>query len=243
MVLTRMQPISNVFNKFPRIVQKLAGNLQKKVMLVNNGKDVELDKTLIETISDPLLHLIRYAVMYSIELPSVRRKSGKNEGGRIVLSACHEAGQVSIEIKDDGKGIDGNSLAMQAVNKGLLTADQAQLMSAKEKVDLIFLEGLSVFSELADGSGCDIGMDVIKADLNKLGANLNILSEVEKGTTVSISLPHPLAIIPCRIIRAGEEWYAIQQVDLDELLGIPNQVKERIDHVCGYRRNGWEAGS
>jgi two-component system chemotaxis sensor kinase CheA len=229
---TRMQPISNVFNKFTRVVRDLANHLHKDVNLTMTGKDVELDKTIIETINDPLTHLVRNAVDHGIEPPEVRIKKGKNPTGEIVLKAFHEAGQVNIEITDDGKGLDGEELSMSAVKKGLLSEQQVMELSEKEKISLIFLPGFSTAKEVTDVSGRGVGMDVVKTNLDKLGGIVDIDSETGEGTTIRIKLPLTLAIIPSQIISVGNERYAIPQVNLDELLRIPAaQVKERIEKV------------
>jgi two-component system chemotaxis sensor kinase CheA len=231
-MLTRMQPIGNVFNKFPRVVRDLAKKLDKTIDLNIVGKDVELDKTIIEAINDPLTHLVRNSVDHGIEMPAVRKTLGKSEIGLVVLKAYHEAGQVVIEISDDGKGLDGEALAASAVSKGLLTIEQAQAMSDKEKINLIFLPGFSTAKEVTDVSGRGVGMDVVKTNLDQLGGNVDIISEKGAGTTISIKLPLTLAIIPCQIIETGGERYAIPQVNLEELLRIPaNQVKNRVERV------------
>jgi two-component system chemotaxis sensor kinase CheA len=231
-MLTRMQSIGNVFNKFPRVVRDLARTLGKKVELTLEGKDVELDKTIIEAISDPLTHLIRNAVDHGVESPSVRQKAGKPVVGQIFLKAYHEAGQVNIEISDDGKGLDGRKLAEKAVEKGQITEEQAKLMSEKEKMNLIFLPGFSTAEKITDVSGRGVGMDVVKTNLDKLGGLIDIESEKGKGTTIRIKLPLTLAIIPCQIVLTGGERYAIPQVNLEELLRIPaDQVKDRIERV------------
>lgn len=231
-MLTRMQPIGNVFNKFPRVVRDLSKKLGKKIDLTIVGKDVELDKTIIESINDPLTHLVRNSVDHGIEMPSDRKRIGKSETGLVILKAYHEAGQVVIEIRDDGKGLDGDKLAASAVNKGLLTAEQVKVMSEKEKVNLIFLPGFSTAAKVTDVSGRGVGMDVVKTNLDQLGGHVDIVSEVGNGTTISIKLPLTLAIIPCQIIMTGGERYAIPQVNLEELLRIPaSQVKERIERV------------
>ena len=231
-MLTRMQPIGNVFNKFPRVVRDLSKKLNKTIDINIVGKDVELDKTIIESINDPLTHLVRNSVDHGIEMPADRKKIGKAENGLVVLKAYHEAGQVVIEISDDGKGLDGEALAASAVNKGLITAEQAQAMSDKEKVNLIFLPGFSTAAEVTDVSGRGVGMDVVKTNLDQLGGNVDIISEKGSGTTISIKLPLTLAIIPCQIIETGGERYAIPQVNLEELLRIPaGQVKERVERV------------
>lgn len=231
-MLTRMQPIGNVFSKFPRVVRDLSKKLNKTIDLEIVGKDVELDKTIIEAINDPLTHLVRNSVDHGIEMPADRKKLGKSEVGLVILKAYHEAGQVVIEISDDGKGLDGEALAASAVSKGLLTVEQAQAMSDKEKINLIFLPGFSTAKEVTDVSGRGVGMDVVKTNLDQLGGNVDIISEKGVGTTISIKLPLTLAIIPCQIIETGGERYAIPQVNLEELLRIPaNQVQNRVERV------------
>ena len=231
-MLTRMQPIGNVFNKFPRVVRDLSKMLNKQMDLTIVGKDVELDKTIIEAINDPLTHLVRNSVDHGIEPPDERVRKGKNPKGLIVLKAYHEAGQVVIEISDDGKGLDGNILAETAINKGLITPEQAKTMSEKERVNLILLPGFSTAKKITDVSGRGVGMDVVKTNLDKLGGSIEIESEVGKGTTISVKLPLTLAIIPCQIVVTGGERYAIPQVNLEELLRIPAaKVKERIERV------------
>jgi two-component system chemotaxis sensor kinase CheA len=231
-MLTRMQSIGNVFNKFPRVVRDLAASLGKKVELILEGKDVELDKTIIEAIGDPLTHLVRNAVDHGIERPNLRTKAGKSEVGQIFLKAYHEAGQVNIEISDDGKGLDGGKLTEKAIEKGLITEEQSKLMSEKERTNLIFLPGFSTAEKVTDVSGRGVGMDVVKTNLDKLGGLIDIDSKLGKGSTIRIKLPLTLAIIPCQIIMTGEERYAIPQVNLEELLRIPaDQVKKRIERV------------
>jgi two-component system chemotaxis sensor kinase CheA len=231
-MLTRMQSIGNVFNKFPRVVRDMAQSLDKNIELTLEGKDVELDKTIIEAIGDPLTHLVRNSVDHGIEKPDVRKRSGKNPMGTIFLKAYHEAGQVNIEITDDGKGLDGNKLAAKAIEKGLITEEQAKLMSSREKTNLIFLPGFSTAEKITDVSGRGVGMDVVKTNLDRLGGIIDIDSEPGKGTTIRIKLPLTLAIIPCQIVLTGGERYAIPQVNLEELLRIPaDQVRKRIERV------------
>jgi len=231
-MLTRMQPIGNVFSKFPRVVRDLSKKLGKQIDLTIVGKDVELDKTIIEAINDPLTHLVRNSVDHGIETPQDRIKKGKDARGLIVLKAYHAAGQVVIEISDDGKGLDGDMLAEAAVKKGLITSDQAKVMSEKERINLILLPGFSTAKKVTDVSGRGVGMDVVKTNLDQLGGSIEIESEVGKGSTISIKLPLTLAIIPCQIVMTGGERYAIPQVNLEELLRIPAAaVKERVERV------------
>jgi len=231
-MLTRMQAIGNVFGKFPRVVRDLSRKLGKQVDLTLEGKEVELDKTIIEAINDPLTHLVRNAVDHGIEPPDQRQAAGKNPTGKIELKAYHEAGQVNVVISDDGKGLDGEKLAKAAIDKGLITEEQAQRMSEKEKVQLIFLPGFSTAKKITDVSGRGVGMDVVKTNLDKLGGQTEIESQPGRGTTIRIKLPLTLAIIPSQIVTVGNERYAIPQVNLVELLRIPAaKVKERVETV------------
>lgn len=229
---TRMQPISNVFNKFTRVVRDLSRTLGKDIVLNLEGKDVELDKTIIEAINDPLTHLVRNSVDHGIESPQERENSGKSRQGTINLKAYHEAGQVNIEIEDDGGGIDPDGITAAAVKKGVITEQEANILSEKEKVNLIFAPGFSTAEQITDVSGRGVGMDVVKSNLEKLGGIIDIDSRVGLGTTIKIKLPLTLAIIPSQIISAGNERYAIPQVNLDELLRIPaGKIKEKIEKV------------
>jgi two-component system, chemotaxis family, sensor kinase CheA len=231
-MLTRMQSIGNVFNKFPRVVRDLARDLGKQIELSLEGQDVELDKTIIEAIGDPLTHLVRNAVDHGIESPDDRKRAGKKPVGQIFLRAYHEAGQVNIEISDDGKGLDGHKIASKAVEKGLISEEQSKVMSAREKTNLIFLPGFSTAEKVTDVSGRGVGMDVVKTNLDQLGGLIDIDSQPGNGTTIRIKLPLTLAIIPCQIVVTGGERYAIPQVNLEELLRIPaSQVNRRIERV------------
>ena len=233
-MLTRMQPIGNVFTKFQRVVRDLARNLGKQIELTLEGTEVELDKTIIEAISDPLTHLVRNSVDHGIESPEERVEAGKESTGQIRLEAFHEAGQVNIQISDNGRGINGEQLAATAVEKGLIPEEQAKVMSEKEKVGLIFLPGFSTAKEVTDVSGRGVGMDVVKTNLDKLGGIVDIESKLGKGTTVRIKLPLTLAIIPSQIVSTGGDRYAIPQVNMDELLRIPAaQIRERVERVGG----------
>ena len=229
---TRMQPIGNVFNKFPRVARDLARNLGKEVELTLDGKDVELDKTLIEAIADPLTHLVRNAIDHGIEHPDQREKKGKHPIGRIRLKAFHEAGQVNIEIEDDGQGLDGGKLAAEAVEKGFITREQSGKLSQNEKIQLIFLPGFSMAQEVTDLSGRGVGMDVVKTNLDRLSGQIDLDTEVDVGTTIRIKVPLTLAIIPSQIVLTENERYAIPQVNLVELIRVPaGQIQKRVEIV------------
>ena len=229
---TRLQPIGNVFGKFPRVVRDMAATLKKDIQLDIRGKDVALDRSLIEGLSDPLTHMVRNSVDHGIELPDERVKAGKKPQGLVRIEARHEAGQVVIEIVDDGKGIDPKRVSESAVKKGLISAEKVQGMSEEDKVALIFLPGLSTAAEVTDISGRGVGMDVVKTNLDRLGGKVEIRSELGKGTTFRIKLPLTLAIIPSLIVSVENERFAIPQVNVEELLRIrPDEIKKRIEVV------------
>ncbi|RMG86948.1 MAG: response regulator, partial [Candidatus Dadabacteria bacterium] len=231
-MLTRMQPVGKIFGKFPRVVRDLARKLGKQVELVVEGNEVELDKTILEGLNDPLTHLVRNAVDHGLEPPAEREAAGKPPKGTVTLRAFHEAGHVNIEIFDDGRGMDPERIVAKAVEKGLVAPDQVRAMSDKEKVGLIFLPGFSTAEQVTDVSGRGVGMDVVKTNLDKLGGVVDIESAPGAGTTVRIKLPLTLAIIPSQIVRAGGQAFAIPQVNMDELLRIPaSQVKDRVEIV------------
>jgi two-component system chemotaxis sensor kinase CheA len=229
---TRLQPIGNVFGKFPRLVRDLASNLHKDIQLDIRGKDVALDRSLIESLSDPLTHMVRNAVDHGIETPEDRARVGKNRQGSLTIDARHEAGQVVVEIADDGKGIDPERIAKVALSKGLIAAEKLEAMSAKDKTALIFLPGLSTNTQVSDVSGRGVGMDVVKTNLDRLGGKVEIISTVGKGTTFRIKLPLTLAIIPSLIVSVEGERFAIPQINVEEMRHVqPDQAKTRIEIV------------
>ncbi len=229
---TRLQPIGNVFAKFPRVVRDMAAALHKEIQLEIEGKDVALDRSLIEGLSDPLTHMIRNAVDHGIETPDERKRRGKKPVGTVRIDARHEAGQVVVEIADDGKGIDGRRIAEAALKKGLIRPEKLQGMSDQDKIALIFLPGLSTAEKVTDISGRGVGMDVVKTNLDRLGGKVEIKSEIGKGSLFRIKLPLTLAIIPSLIVSVERERFAIPQINVEELLRIrPDEVKRRIEVV------------
>lgn len=229
---TRMQPIANVLNKFTRVVRDLSQQLGKSIDLEIEGRDVELDKTILEAINDPLTHLVRNSVDHGIETPAERERMGKKGTGTITIKAFHDAGQVNILISDDGQGLNPNKIAESAVKKGLITDLQAAEMSEKNKMELIFLPGFSLTKEVTDVSGRGVGMDVVITNIGNLGGIIELDSIPGKGTDIQIKLPLTLAIIPSQITSVGNERYALPQVNLNELLRIPAaQIKDKIEQV------------
>jgi len=231
---TRLQPIGNVFGKFPRLVRDLSASLKKDIQLEIRGRDVALDRTLIESLSDPLTHMVRNSVDHGIESPDDRARAGKPRQGTIGIDARHEAGQVVVEIADDGRGIDPERIARVALDKGLIAAEKLQGLSAKDKMGLIFLPGLSTNSQVSDISGRGVGMDVVKTNLDRLGGKVEIVSTVGRGTTFRIKLPLTLAIIPSLIVSVEGERFAIPQINVEEMRRVvPGQAKTRIEVVGG----------
>jgi len=229
---SRMQPAANLFARYQRTVRDLARELGKDIDLRISGRDTELDRSLIESLSDPLTHLVRNSCDHGIELPAVRLGAGKPERGFIALSASHEAGQVLIEVEDDGKGIDADTIAAKAVNLGLASPERVALMSRKEKLYLITLPGLSTAAKVSDLSGRGVGMDVVKANVDKLGGRIDIDSAPGKGTKVRISLPLTLSVIPALLAGAGEERFALPQAAAAELLHVrAGDIQRRIERV------------
>ena len=233
-MLTRMQPVSNIFNKFPRVVRDIAQQLSKRMVLELEGSEVELDKTIIEGLGDPLTHLVRNSADHGIELPDARKKKGKKPKGRIVLRAFHESGQVIIEIEDDGKGLDPNMLTSKALKKKLITPEQAESMTDSDKINLIMLPGFSTADQVTEVSGRGVGMDVVKTNLDEMGGQVEIHSEVDKGTTIRIKLPLTLAIIPSLLVTSCDERFALPQVNVGELLQVSAaEIREKIERIGG----------
>ncbi|CAM2009905.1 hybrid sensor histidine kinase/response regulator [Acanthopleuribacter pedis] len=229
---TRMQAVGVVFNKFHRIVRDLSRSLGKKIRLTVEGEHVELDKTIIEAIGDPMTHLIRNACDHGIEGPEKRIKHGKDETGTLRLSALHEAGLVVIEIADDGGGIPPDAIRDKALRMGLHTMAELEAMSDKEAVKLIFAPGFSTAAQVTDVSGRGVGMDVVHTNLSKLGGTIDIDSAVGRGTTFRIKLPLTLAIIPSLLVSVEGQQFCIPQVNLQELVRIPqSEVKNRIERI------------
>ncbi len=232
---TRMQPIGTLFDTLPRVVRDLAQRSKKQVELSITGKVVELDKSIIEAIGQPLNWVIQKAVNQGLELPDVRRKLKKPQQGTIEIKAYHEAGQVNIEIIDDGKGIDPDMIFRKAVEKGLLSEKQeSEAFTEPEKMGLVFLPGLLADLKEANSFRQFAGLDEVKSCLERVGGTIEVSSNPGQGTSVRMKLPLTLSIIPSQIIKLGEERFAIPQVNLSELLRIPaHQVKDVIETVGG----------
>jgi two-component system chemotaxis sensor kinase CheA len=228
---TRMQPIRNVWEKLPRVVRDLARTSGKDIELVMEGAETELDRTLLEAIKDPLTHIVRNSVDHGIETPAVRESRGKAAKGMLHLKASHEGGQITIEITDDGGGIDVEKVKRKAVEKGLISADAAAHLSEREAMSLIFHAGLSTAEKVTNVSGRGVGMDVVKTNIEKIGGAIDITSWLKQGTTFKIKIPLTLAIIPALMVTASGERFAIPQASLQELVGVDETAGERIEHI------------
>jgi two-component system chemotaxis sensor kinase CheA len=239
---TRMQPIGNVVNKFPRVVRDLSLACGKKVRFEMEGQETELDRTLIEAIRDPLTHMIRNAVDHGIEPPDVRRSRGKSEEGRLRMVAFHEGGKVIVELTDDGAGIDLDRVRERVLSANLVSAEVVTRMSREELLRLVFLPGFSTSDRVTQFSGRGVGMDVVRTNIEKLGGTVDIESVPGQGTTVRTTIPLTLAIIPALIVSSGGERYAIPQLNLLELVWLDAaQVQRGIERLHGvpvYRLRG-----
>ena len=216
----RMQPLGNILTKLSRIVRDGARDLNKSIDVHIEGAETELDKTLIESIKDPLTHLVRNAVDHGIELPEDRKKAGKPETGSLKVQAYHEGGQVIVEISDDGQGLKRAKIGAKAVERGLITAQALETMSDRDVHQLIFAPGLSTADKVSSLSGRGVGMDVVRTNIEKIGGIVDLVSTEGVGTTIRLKIPLTLAIIPALIVRSGGERFAIPQIKLVELVRV-----------------------
>jgi two-component system chemotaxis sensor kinase CheA len=217
MMKTRMQPISQVWSKFPRLVRDIAQDCGKKVELIQIGAETELDRTLLEGIRDPLVHIIRNSVDHGIELPAQRLAIGKPEQGTVKLRAFHENGMVVIEIADDGAGINIPLVRQKAIQFGLVTAERAAKLTEREIIDFIYLPGFSTKTEITNLSGRGVGMDVVRTNIQEIGGTVDIATSAQ-GTRLRLSIPLTLAIMPAVFVRSKQYSYAIPQVNVIEML-------------------------
>ncbi len=236
---TRLQPLGNVWNRFPRLVRDAAHACGKKVHLEMEGSETELDKALIEAIRDPLTHLVRNSIDHGIEAPAQRRAAGKKEEGCVRLRAYHEGGQVNVEVSDDGSGIDTERIRHRAIEQRLITDEQAARMSTQTLLGLIFLPGFSTASTVTTVSGRGVGMDVVKTNIERIGGSIDIQSTVGRGTTVRIRIPLTLAIIKVLVVSSAGDRYAIPQVSIVELVRVEGEKArkgiQRVHGVLVYR--------
>jgi two-component system chemotaxis sensor kinase CheA len=238
----RMQPVSNLFSRFPRVVRDLALTCRKLVRLEIDGRDTELDKSLMEIIKDPLVHLLRNCVDHGIEAPDVRAAKGKHPEGRIVLRAYHQNGMVHIEIADDGNGIALERVKAKALERGLVTPERAAVMSDPEIAALIFMAGFSTAEQVTNVSGRGVGMDVVKSNVEQVGGTVEVNTKFGIGTTFTLKIPLTLAIVPALIVRCAGNRYAVPQVNVMELVRLDvSKDKQSLEWIHGapvYRLRG-----
>ena len=217
----RMVPVKTIFSKFPRMLRDLAKASGKKIDLHMAGEDTEIDKSIIEELGDPMIHLIRNSADHGIEMPADRVKAGKSEVGTVVLRARHEGDSVIVEIEDDGKGIDPRIIRAKAVEKGLMSQERADAMPDEEIVELIFAPGFSTAAKVTDISGRGVGMDVVRSNVRKLNGRVGVRSTVGKGSIFTIKLPLTLAIIDALLVKSGNQVFALPGTSVEETLIVP----------------------
>ena len=233
----RMVPISMVFNRFPRLVRDLAQDLEKDINLVIEGEETELDRTIIDEIGDPLVHLIRNSIDHGIEPPDEREKKGKPREGLVELSAFHEGNNVVIQIEDDGAGIDPDVIEEKAIDKGVASPSEIENMSDQEIINLIFAPGFSTNEEVSDVSGRGVGMDVVKNKLDSLNGSIDIKSEVDKGSTFTMKLPLTLSIIQGFLTTVADQKYVIPLESIQEIVDVqPEDIQTIRQEEVIHRR-------
>jgi two-component system chemotaxis sensor kinase CheA len=216
----RMLPVSNVFNKFPRMVRDLASKIDKKVNLDIEGENTELDRSVIEVITDPLIHLVRNSVDHGIEKAEDRKKAGKPEYATVLLTARHEQGRIILTVEDDGKGIDGERVKAAAVQKGMISENEAALLNEEESINLIFSSGISTTKVVNDVSGRGVGLDIVRTNIQRLNGSVTVETWKGRGTRFQISLPLTLAIVPTLLVKVGNNTLAIPLVTVLETLRV-----------------------
>ena len=226
---TRMQPVKKVFNRFPRVIRDLSRNLGKEIELEIFGEDTDLDKNLVEALSDPLVHLVRNAVDHGVETPDVREAAGKPRKGTVVLGAAQEGDHIALLIKDDGGGMDPQALRRKVVEKGLMEPAMAERMTDREAFNVIFMAGFSTKTEISDVSGRGVGMDVVKTKISQLNGTIDIDSEIGVGTTLRVKLPLTLAILPALMVILDGRRFAIPLAAVSEILDLDLTKTHYVD--------------
>ena len=228
---TRMQPVRTAWRRYPRIVRDLGKQCGKQVELELQGGDTELDKSMLEAIADPLVHLVRNAVDHGIEKPYLRKIKGKPETGRLVVRAFQESGQVHIEISDDGAGLDLERVRQKAVAAGILTPERALVVSESELQESVFLPGFTTADRVTGLSGRGVGMDVVKTTVEQIGGTIELETRKDVGTTVRLTVPLTLAIIPAFLVFCGRQRFAVPQLNVVELLRLRgDEQRQACDH-------------
>lgn len=230
---TRMQPVANVFNKFPRIIRDMSRELHKEIELKIEGADVELDKSMIEAIGDPITHLVRNSADHGLESPEERERAGKPRVGTVTLRAYHEGGFVHVEVTDDGAGLNIEKIRRKALDTGIVTREELEEMSEQEIGNLIFHPGFSTADKITDISGRGVGMDVVKTNIGRIGGSVEVHSQLGKGTVIRLVLPLTLAIIQSLIVEAGGQAFALPQANIREIVQARPDSDQHIEHIHG----------
>lgn len=233
-MLTRMQPIGSLFNRYPRLIRDLSKKLNKKLALQIEGGEVELDKSILEGLSDPLVHLLRNAADHGIESGAIRKQKGKNEIATISLKASYQGSVVNIEVSDDGKGIDFSKISRIAREKKLYSENELNQMSEKELLNLLFDPGFSTADRLSEVSGRGVGMDVVRTNLEKMGGSIEITTESGRGTRVKLMMPLTVSIIQSLVVASSQIKMVIPQADVQETIKINKEsLDEKIEGING----------
>ncbi len=228
---TRMQPLAKLFDRYPRVIRDMARMTHKKINLDIVGKDTEVDKTVLEQLADPLVHILRNSADHGVELPEDRTASGKSETGTIKLEAEHQGSHVRVAITDDGKGLDREVLGAKAVEKGLTTPEKLEQLSDEDVFGFIFAAGFSTAKQVSDLSGRGVGMDVVRTNINKLNGTINVMSKKGKGTTIEILIPLTVAIMPAMVVGVGSHLYSIP---LQSIVEIVRPEPQEVKSVSGH---------
>ncbi|MEI6289654.1 MAG: chemotaxis protein CheA, partial [Chloroflexota bacterium] len=227
----RMLPVGSVFNKFPRMVRDMAQKVGKQIDVIIRGEDTEMDRSMIEEINDPLIHLVRNSVDHGIESPQARIAAGKPERGTLTLTARHEQGRIILTVEDDGGGIDPQKLKASALQKGLITPEEAASLTEEQSIDLMFMAGLSTAQKITDISGRGVGLDIVNTNIQRVNGSIDVQTQLGFGTQFQIILPLTLAIVPSLLVNVNHATFAIPLVMITETLRI-----EKSDIKSVYRR-------
>ena len=250
----RLLPMRSIFSKFPRMMRDLSQRCGKEIDFVMMGENTELDRTVLEAIDDPLIHILRNSVDHGIESPEVRVAAGKPAKGRVLLSAQHEENQVVVRVEDDGAGIDAEKVKRSAVKKGIITEEAAQKLSEKEAVELISMPGFSTNDAATEVSGRGVGMDVVRSNLERVNGQVEIKTRLGQGTTTILRLPLTLAIMRALLVQCGDNVYAIPTSSVEEVLSMDGvatgsikgrpamNVRERSFRWCPWRTQRMPCG-
>ncbi len=239
----RMEPIGNLWNKLPRLVRDIAAHYGKQIALEMKGSEIELDRTILEAIKDPLIHILRNAIDHGIESAEQRAKAGKTAAGHVRLSAFHEGGRVHVEISDDGAGINLPRVRQRAVERGMITAEEAAAIGERELTRLVFTPSFSTAEAVTNISGRGVGLDVVRTNIERIGGAIDLESVAGQGTILKINLPLTLAILPALIVSSGGERFAIPQASLLELVALEvGEQNNRIEQICGAPVYRWRHG-